>query len=504
MLKALVIIGLCATLSARATLLLQEGFNYPSGTLGANAPWVGATSLITVSNTTLAFPNLTAFAPASLCASVQQGSTAWSYRPLSTVASTGVVYLSFLIDFTTLPGSYYIAGLLQSTNAPPGGAADDPLDFIDEPYSSGFRFGIRGKGGTTTYISNSLIPLNTNTTYFVVLKYNFAGGQASLYLDPQPGAAEPSTPDASSTGETTVPNLEYFYLRSGSSTAGNFLVSMARVASTWSEATTGTVTSNTVTAEGTALNAFLDSFQVTNFWIDGYSVNWLTGATNGNGPNMTIGTASHCSAFAPAVAELLGIYLLHPPQESDVDLANAQAVWFTTNTSGWFPIDSMVDAQHMVNAGALVMASYLSTTGSGHICVLRASPRTDASVYAYGPEECQSGESNYADTNAVTGFNQHPGAFPVNIYYYGHTVTYPITPVWPAFSQPSLSNGVFRATMTTIVGRPYQIQWSSNLLNESPLTTFTNSNIPTSFFTNAVMAVSVSNTAQNFYSIVPK
>lgn len=499
---ALAVLGL--SFSAQAAMLLQEDFQYAPGILGTNQSWAGATSLITVTNTLLSFPNLSNDTPPSLCASVIQGTTAVSYRTLTTDATAGVVYCSFLIDFTLQPGSYYIAGLLQSTNAPPGGSADDPLDFIDEPYSAGFRFGIRAKGSTTSYMTNALLPLNTNTTYFVVLKYNFTNGEASLYFDPQPGAAEPASPDVFATGATVVPNLQYFYLRSGSSTAGNFLLGQVHVATTWSEATAGTVTSNIVTEEGTMLNGFLDSFQVTNYWIDGYSVNWLTGATNGNGPNMTIGTASHCSAFAPAVAELLGIYLLRPPQESDLDLANGQALWFPTNTDGWFPIDSMMDAQHMANSGTLVMASYYSTTGSGHICVLRASTRTDASIATFGPEECQSGESNYADTNAVTGFNQHPGAFPVNIYYYGHTVTYPITPVWPTLLQPTLSNGVFRATMTTIIGRPYQIQWGSNLVPETVLTSFTNSNIATNFFTNAVFSISASNAPRGFYSILPQ
>ncbi len=281
------------------------------------------------------------------------------------------------------------------------------------------------------------------------------------------------------------------------------MISSLCVATTWGEATAGTATPNAVTTNGLLLNAYLDSFQVTNFWLDGYSVNWLTGATNGNGPNMTIGTASHCSAFAPAVAELLGIYLLRPPQESNVDLANAQAQWFVTNADGWYPIDSMIDAQHQANTGVLVMGSYYSTSGSGHIAVLRASTRTDASVYSYGPEECQSGESNYGDTNAVTGFNQHPGAFPNNIYWYGHTVTAPYTPVWPAFTRTSISNGDFVGVMNTIVGRPYKVQQGSNLINWTTAATFTNSNVPTNFFTTPVLTAPTNGAAQQFYDIIP-
>ena len=78
---------------------------------------------------------------------------------------------------------------------------------------------------------------------------------------------------------------------------------------------------------------------------------------------MTIGTSTHCSAFAPALAQLLGIYLLHPPEHSDVDLANAQQDWLFTNTAGWVYIADvttnavMIDAQNLANQGNLVVAA---------------------------------------------------------------------------------------------------------------------------------------------------
>ena len=707
----LVAAGLCLDSTAHAAPLLQEGFNYPAGILGNNSPWTGATSLIVATNTGLTYANLADFSPPSLCAGVFQGVTAASYRPLDTTANSGVVYFSFLLNFTSKPGSYFIAGLLQSTNAPPGGTSADPLDLIDNTSGSGYKLGIRAKGGTTTYVTSSVVPMSTNTTYFVVMKYIFTNGLASLYLNPQPGGSEPVSPDASSTATTPVPDLKYVYLRSGSATAGNFLVGTLRAGSTWAEVTPatggqngklffaaqpatttagnflpamsvqlqdalgnnvasnnvavslsvnagtfagGTPTANTspaglasfnnlavttagtytltasatgfdsvissnftinpaaidhyafsvpspvfvgqpftvagtafdifsnavttdsstlvtlssstgnvafdannngnfgetgdnvlalsnggfslnardnlvqtvsltatdalgktggsgaitviadgITANGVMLNAFLDSMQVDKFWLDGTSVNWLTGVPGGTGANMTAGTASHCSAFAPAAAELLGVYLLRPPAASDLDLANHQADWFLTNTAGWFPIPAMTNAQHMVNTGLLVMASYKASSGSGHIAILRASNRTDAEVNATGPEECQSGTYNFADTNIVTGFNQHAGAFPSNIKYYGHVVNYPVSPVWPLLGQTGMTNQNFKAGMTTIVGRKYQIQWSSNLANWSSLLNFTNSNTPVTFFTNSAFSDPVS-AAQKYYRILPK
>jgi hypothetical protein len=197
---------------------------------------------------------------------------------------------------------------------------------------------------------------------------------------------------------------------------------------------------------------------------------------------MTTGTASHCSAFAPAVAYLLDIYLLRQPDASDLNLANNQADWLRTYPAGWYGVASMTNAQHLANTGTLVVASYKDTGGSGHIAVLRPSGRSDADVQAYGPQECQSGVNNYNSTNVMAGFDQHAYAFPTGILYYAHAVIGPITPVNPLFGPPSLSNNVFRAEATTIVGRKYQLQWSSDFTAWSNALAFTNSNNSSNFF----------------------
>jgi hypothetical protein len=503
----------------QAAPYLLEGFNYAPGILGTNPPWAGATSLINVTNFGLTWSNLADFSPPANAAVVSPGSTSSSYTPLTTPATGGLVYFSTMINFSTKPGSYYIAGLTQSNNIPPTGAANDPLDLIDNTSGSGFKLGIRAMGGSTVYVSSSLLPLTTNTTYFIVLKYDFSDGSASLFLNPPLGVGEPDAPDATSVAAGIVPDLSYAYLRAGSSTAGTFAVGPLRVGSTWEDVTpfTGTVITNTaggtnsapvlgtnnITANGQMLAAFLDSLQVNNYWLDGYSVNWLTGATGGSsGYNKTQGTASHCSAFAGAVTDLLGVYLLRQPYASDINLANNQANWLATNTSGWFPIAAMTDAQHMVNTGLLVVASYQATSGSGHIAILRPSKWSDATINAFGPEECQSGTYNFADTNISTGFNQHPGAFPNNILYYGHVVNYPVSPVNPVLLPSGISNQTFAASFSSIVGRKYQVQWSSNLTSWNVLNTFTNSNNSTNCYTNSIVRDALA--GGRFYRVLAK
>ena len=498
------LLGLASGPRSMAVSYLQEGFNYAPGNLGANPPWVNSTNLISVTNGGLSYPYLMDFSPPANSVAVSAGNRNVTYRPLSTPATNGSVYFSFLINFTTQPGSYYIAGLTQSTNASPGGAADDPLDLIDDSLNStNYKFGVRAFDSTTAYITTSMA-MTTNTTYLVVMKYNFTNGAASLYVNPPAGNTEPATPDAASTAATTVSDLSYVYLRVGSSTAGSFLISALRVASTWAEVTPAT-NAATAYAQAGMLSALLDSLQVENYWAEGTNVNWLTGVAgpyDSNPSMMTDGTATHCSAYAGSVTYLLGVYILRQPYASDILLANNQARWLATNTTaGWFPVPSMTAAQHLVNTGALVVASYLNSDPSqpGHIAVLRPSNRTDTSVNLLGPEESQSGAINCVDTNISAGFDS-PGQFPDEIKYYGHTVTYPVSPASPVLSQCLVSNQTFVAKFNTIVGRAYQTQWSTNLTAWWPLLTFTNADNSTNFSTNMFLRDSLS--IKRFYRVL--
>jgi hypothetical protein len=240
---------------------------------------------------------------------------------------------------------------------------------------------------------------------------------------------------------------------------------------------------NAIGEQAQALLAFLDSLRVEQYWARGVSVNWLTGAAGGSGSNITKGTASHCSAFASGAADVLGVYLLQPPQAGDQGLANIQADWLATSPAGWYAVPSMTNAQHLANLGTLVVASYKEPDGSpGHIAIIRSSTRSDVDVQAYGPQECQSGVNNYNSTNVMAGFDQHDYAFPDGIRYYGHALTSPILPVNPVFGAHSLSNGVFRVNVTNIIGRRYTFQCTSNFVTWSNVLTYTNSNGGSNFF----------------------
>lgn len=708
---AIILSCLCFGRHAAASLYFQDGINYSSGTiLGNDAPWTSPQAAIAVTNGNLTYSNLVPVSPGTNMILVASNSTSvYSYAPLNVPATNGSVYLSFLIKYNSFGGSFTRSGLLQTGNTPASlVTTNDPIDFVDDVYSTGFKLGVRARDGASFYVTNAYSPLQIGMTYLVVLKYSFTNGSASMWLNPPVGGAEPAAADAASVAVGgVVTNLAYVYFRAGSA-ASDYLVDNILVGSAWQDVTpssapqpgllaftaqpstaiagntlsaiavqlqnragtnvasnnvpvtltlsssvfaggastvnssggvatfsnlvitaagtytlaasapgfnsnvstafviepaaisyysvsppysvsvgttflvngtakdfygnvvttnssttvtlgssgnvlfdgnqngifgeagdntvvlnagafsinaqdsvsqtvnitatdansdAGTsaaleVSTNVITPQGFMLLSFLDSLRVDQYWLVGTSVNFLTGAAGGTGPNMTIGTDSHCSAFAASAANLLGIYMLRPPQASDVNLANNQADWFATNTDGWFLIPSALNAQHMVNTGLLAIASYKASSGSGHIVILRPTTRTDSDINTYGPEECQSGDTNYYDTNVVNGFGEHPGAFPNNINYYGHALAYPISPVLSVLNQGVITNQAFNSTITSLAGRRYQVQWSSNLASWSPLLNFTNPNTPPGFFTNAPFTDSAITNSSKYYRVL--
>src|SRR5271163_3577371 len=81
-----------------------------------------------------------------------------------------------------------------------------------------------------------------------------------------------------------------------------------------------------ISAAGQRLAALLDGMQVEKLWQPKYRVDWRTGESV-SGFITTPGGHTHCSAFAAAAAERLGVYLLRPPEHPQDWLANAQERW---------------------------------------------------------------------------------------------------------------------------------------------------------------------------------
>jgi hypothetical protein len=181
-----------------------------------------------------------------------------------------------------------------------------------------------------------------------------------------------------------------------------------------------------IAPEGQRLTSLLDGMNVESLWIAGFPIDWRTGQATG--PRRTTpGGHTHCSAFAAAVADRLGLYLLRPPEHGQNWLANAQETWLNgrgetlavpARDAGWEKIGTLADpgaSEHAVeqaNAGHLVVASYFQPPDgdrqrSGHIAIIRPSDKAPGLVSAEGPDVTQAGAHNHRLASLREGFSAH-------------------------------------------------------------------------------------------------
>ena len=185
-----------------------------------------------------------------------------------------------------------------------------------------------------------------------------------------------------------------------------------------------------ITDEGEKLVRFLDSMHVEEHWIAGAIVEWRTGEPTGK-PVKDDGKHTHCSQFAAAACERLGIYLLRPPEHGSVLLANAQSDWLPSaegKAKGWSPVKDGIAAQDIANRGSLVVAVYKNhdPKKSGHIAIIRPSIKSEAEIKDEGPQVTQAGGTNRNSAPLKAGFGNHPKAFEKNeIAYYSHAIAFP-------------------------------------------------------------------------------
>lgn len=180
-----------------------------------------------------------------------------------------------------------------------------------------------------------------------------------------------------------------------------------------------------ISPAGERLASLLDSMNVESLWLAHEHVNWETGepdrGSNDEGP----GNHTHCSAFAASASKRLGVYLLRPPEHGQQLLANAQAEWIAGpqgHKAGWRPVPDMHKAQHLANAGNLVLVLYQNPDQHvpGHIAIVRPSEKSARALEEDGPEVIQAGQHNHAKICVRIGFENHPGAWPNGVRYYMH------------------------------------------------------------------------------------
>ena len=129
--------------------------------------------------------------------------------------------------------------------------------------------------------------------------------------------------------------------------------------------------------------------------------------------------------------------MLRPPAHSQQFLASAQGRRFGSDKGqrdGWVRVMTSLQAQHLANAGELVVLVYVNPDYHvpGHIAIVRPYLKSMAALDHDGPETMQAGAHNFADGNAVRSFTKHPGAWPTQVAIYAHTIDFSAPPPPPA------------------------------------------------------------------------
>ncbi len=218
--------------TTQASLLFSEAFNYtaPSALAGQVNPgnsiaWNSGNTGLTIASGNLTYPGLTDQGGNELSIA---NATAGSSTNVFANVTSGQIYYSFLLDVTTIDGANdYFTALNPGAGAPNGSS-----DAIDSYLYSNGKIGLRTAGASTVTYGTAL---TLNTTYFVVLEYDFTAQTAYLYLDPTPGASQPAATLtlASVNAVSSIDDVGF----KAQATTGDFLVDNLLIGTAWADVT---------------------------------------------------------------------------------------------------------------------------------------------------------------------------------------------------------------------------------------------------------------------------
>ncbi|MGD0744914.1 MAG: PEP-CTERM sorting domain-containing protein [Verrucomicrobiota bacterium] len=230
--KLLVIAATCLTFqSVHATVLFQEGFIYTSGgnlggkvNPGSGDAWNPGNNGLTIGSGSLTYPGLQNLGGNDLSVA---WATAGSATNGFTTVTSGQIYYSFLLDVTTIPGTNAYLTSLNPGTTTPNGSSDAINAYI---YANG-KIELRTAGESAVAGPT----LSLNTTYLVVLEYDFATTTANLFLNPTAGGSQPAA-TVSLAGSGTVTSIDNVGFKS-QATTGDFLVDNLLIGTTWTDVT---------------------------------------------------------------------------------------------------------------------------------------------------------------------------------------------------------------------------------------------------------------------------
>lgn len=238
------------SISISQSLLFEENFDYPVGTLltsqGWNAHSAAGNNPIQVTSPGLTYSN---YPPSGIGNAVTL---------ISTTASAEDVHKNFIEQDS---GSVYVAFMVNITDAQETGTYFLHLGpttistlfkgrvFVQRDASNNLAFGVSKT--STSNVAYSAYNYSYNTTYLLVLKYTFNTGstpddEVNLWINPIISSTEPPADLTQTDTGSDAENLGSIALRQGIPSAGisspGLILDGIRVGTTWSAVVTGTVT----------------------------------------------------------------------------------------------------------------------------------------------------------------------------------------------------------------------------------------------------------------------
>lgn len=242
-------------LKANATLLFSEAFNYSPGVLGGNVnpgnstAWSAGNSGLTVASGNLTYAGLADQGGNEL--QIANGSAGTIYNTFANQTS-GQLYYSFLFNPTAADSANnYFTALNPGTSTPNGGS-----DAIDAYYYTSGKIELRAAAQSATAGTGPVLTLNT--TYLIVEEIDLDAKTANLWINPTPGADQPTA--AASLSSITATAIDNVGFKVQSAAGGPYLVDNLLIGTTWADVTP-TVTPEPSTIAllggGAALTLFL-------------------------------------------------------------------------------------------------------------------------------------------------------------------------------------------------------------------------------------------------------
>ncbi len=241
---------------AKATVIIDETFNFSVANLASEATWTTTGTLTTGTGRNIEAGGLIYsnaggnYIHSGLGKKINHdysaGSNYIAYKTFSTISS-GVVYLSFLYQPNGDQGqtASEILGLSSSTtNSAVKIWAGKQTDGTKNPY----RIGLTRSSTASGDIVWSSSTYSTSDVLLIVIKYDLSTYAATLFINPIIASTSEPTPvaTAETDGTTRTSLINLMFKHNGSSLA-KFFVSGVRVSTTWTEAVAAQSTASPLT-----------------------------------------------------------------------------------------------------------------------------------------------------------------------------------------------------------------------------------------------------------------